>query len=387
MTPSAPGPPRDQTLEQIFEAHIQTLALPLSPAGVHRYRVVARRFLRCLHTAYPEVNDLSQLRRHHMLAWFRYLGQDRPLGNKARADYLWALRRLFRDFQHSGYAISPDLIGSEDFPPIPRCLPKALSLEDDRLVDQELRRMDNLPSHALRLIRATGMRIGECIDLPLDCLRHLPPDQWALHVPLGKLYTERMVPVDQEVRQILACILSLRTLAPPSQLAHSAGFLLPRPGTRKGFYKFLRAELLRAGQRAGCSQRITPHRLRHTYASEMVRLGVSLPAVMQLLGHKDIRMTMRYVQVTQVDLHHQFHLARHNALQSHHVPQLPVPQNLSSATADLPGIRQGLTATRHLLEMYRRRLHDEPLRRSLQRLDKRLLTIDSELERLARGQK
>src|SRR5207244_13576325 len=62
------------------------------------------------------------------------------------------------------------------------------------------------------------------------------------------------------------------------------------------------AEPLRAGQRAGCSQRITPHRLRHTYASEMVRLGVSLPAVMQLLGHKDIRMTMRYVQVTQVDL-------------------------------------------------------------------------------------
>ena len=41
---------------------------------------------------------------------------------------------------------------------------------------------------------------------------------------------------------------------------------------------------------------------RHSYASEMIRLGVSLPALMQLLGHKDIRMTLRYVQVTQHDL-------------------------------------------------------------------------------------
>ena len=40
------------------------------------------------------------------------------------------------------------------------------------------------------------MRIGECADLSFDCLRSTGPDQWALHVPLGKLKTERMVPVD-----------------------------------------------------------------------------------------------------------------------------------------------------------------------------------------------
>src|SRR5712691_4950987 len=45
------------------------------------------------------------------------------------------------------------------------------------------------------------------------------------------------------------------------------------------------------------------------YASEMLRLGVSLPALMQLLGRKDIRMTLRYVQVTQQDLQREFHTA------------------------------------------------------------------------------
>ena len=154
------------------------------------------------------------------------------------------------------------------------------------------------------------MRIGESIDLPFDCLRHFGDNQWALHVPIGKLYTDRLVPVDDDVRQIIARILTLRPLARPADLTRSAGFLLPRPGTSKAFYKALRLQLRNAGQRAGCSQPITPHQLRHTYASEMIRLGVNLPAVMQLLGHKDIRMTMRYLKVTQSDLQHEFRQAR-----------------------------------------------------------------------------
>ena len=49
--------------------------------------------------------------------------------------------------------------------------------------------------------------------------------------------------------------------------------------------------------------------MRHSFATEMVRLGVSLPALMQMLGHKDIRMTMRYVEVVQLDLQREFHRA------------------------------------------------------------------------------
>ena len=60
------------------------------------------------------------------------------------------------------------------------------------------------------------------------------------------------------------------------------------------------------------SSPVIPHRLQHSFASEMLRLGVSLPALMQLLGHNDIRMTLRYVQVTQQDLQREFHRARLN---------------------------------------------------------------------------
>ena len=240
-------------------------------------------------------------------------------------------------------------------------------------------------SNALLLTRATGIRIGECIDLALDCLRQLGPDQWALHVPLGKLHTERLVPADAEARRIVARILTLRALASPARLAKSEGLLLPRYGGHYALYDTLLEALGDAAKRAGCSCPVTTHRLRHTFASEMIRLGISLPALKQLLGHKDIRMTLRYVQVTQQDLQREFHAARQRASQPHHAPVLSAPN--CATTADLPGIRQTLSATRHLLEMYRRQLSDENTKRRLQRLDRRLLGVDVQLVHIARAEK
>ncbi len=248
-----------------------------------------------------------------------------------------------------------------------------------------MRRTDDLPCNALSLTRATGIRIGECVNLPPDCLRQVGPDQWALHVPLGKLHTERLVPIDPELRQIVERILARRASAPPSHLAKSQGLLLPRRGSRRVLLNTLRSALAQAAKRAGCSTPVTPHRLRHCFATEMLRLGVSLPALMQLLGHKDIRMTLRYVQVTQQDLQREFHQARQKAAPSHRLPALSLPKGIHSA--DLPEIRRALTATRHLLEMYRRQLGDEKAKRRVQRLDRRLLAVASQLDRIATAEK
>jgi hypothetical protein len=84
--------------------------------------------------------------------------------------------------------LAEGLILCQDFPPRDLYLPKPLSPENDRLLDQQLRETDDLHSNALLLLRATGIRIGECLRLQTDCLRRLSPgpdpdDQWALHVP------------------------------------------------------------------------------------------------------------------------------------------------------------------------------------------------------------
>ena len=79
----------------------------------------------------------------------------------------------------------------------------------------------------------------------------------------------------------------------------------------------------------------------------------------------------------------EFYRARQNTAQPYCIPSLSV----STATADLPGIRHALAATRHLLEMYRRQLSDDKIRRRLQRLDRRLLDVDQQLQNIAAGEK
>lgn len=375
---SSPRP----TLEQLLEAQIQTAALSQRLGTVDQYRSTARRFLAYLRTAFPRVRQPSQLRRDpHLVGWFRSVAEQQPpLCNQTRILYLVRLRRLLDDLAANGHPLPPDLIRREDFPQRPCHLPRPLSPPEDQLLQQELRRTDDLLCNALLLIRATGIRIGECIHLPLDCLMQVGTDQWALHVPLGKLHTERLVPADAEVRRIVTRLRALRTLVPPVRLAKSPGFLLPRRGAHYALVKTLRSALAQAAKRAGCATHVTPHRLRHSFATEMLRLGISLPALMKLLGHTDIRMTLRYVLVNQQDLQREFHAARQNVARPHRLPTLSVPKGIHSA--DLPGIRQALAATRHLLEMYRRQLGDEKAKRKLQRLDRRLLAVASKLERI-----
>jgi hypothetical protein len=112
----------------------------------------------------------------------------------------------------------------------------------------------------------------------------------------------------------------------------------------------------------------------------MLRLGVSLPALMLLLGHKNISMTLRYVQITQQDLQREFHLALQNATQRHFIPKL-LSTDSASTIPGLDGVKRALGAARHLLEIHRRDLTDKKSQRHLQRLENRLVAVVFELDR------
>lgn len=372
-----------QGLDQIFRFQIENLATTLRPKTIEQYHGTVKRFLSYLRTCYPEVHKPSQLRRHpHIVGWLRSLYQQQPpLANGTRAQLIVRLRRLLNDLAlYSNDPPKEELIIREDLPPKDHYLPKPISPEDDRLLDQELRRSRDLYSDALLLIRATGMRLGECANLSADCLRHLGPGEWALRVPLGKLHNERWIPVDDDIREILARILSLKS---PSLDATLSGFLLPQPSKRVSLRRALQRALTRAARRAHCSAHITPHQLRHTYATEMLRAGVSLPAIMKLLGHKSINMTMRYVQVSQKDLQEQYHQARQKMAQPHAMPKLESSKiKDAEIRAGIPGICHALTEVSHLMEMYRRQLTDQHVRRKLERLANRLVKISTELHQL-----
>jgi site-specific recombinase XerD len=202
---------RQLSLDRSFDNQLEALAVALRPSTIAYYRSAVNRFLRYLHTAYPKLRTASQLRRDpHILGWLRSLAQETPsLTNRSRHAFLMCVRRLLDDLISNGQRLPEGLILRQDFPPRDVYLPQPLSPENDRLLDQLLCQTDDLHSNALRLLRATGMRIGECLRLQTDCLRHLSPhpdhrDQWALHVPLGKLHTERWVlPMTKSARFLL----------------------------------------------------------------------------------------------------------------------------------------------------------------------------------------
>jgi len=230
---------------------------------------------------------------------------------------------------------------------------------------------------------------GECIDLPLDCLQHISEQQVALRVPLGKVHSERLVPVDDETQHVVARIVELGALPQaagrwrlaPIPVPGAQAFLLPRYWQPVTWYKVLHNTLCDMARTAGCTGRINPHRLRHSFATEMVRLGVSLPALMQMVGHRDIRMTLRYVEVVQLDLQREFHRARQSTASLYSIPQLPLPSSAPPTQVDLATIRQSIAATHHLLQLLQPQLEDKT-RRRLRRLTQRLLNIGHELDHL-----
>ena len=188
------------------------------------------------------------------------------------------------------------LIFARDVPRLPRALPRYLPADADRALAAALRASPSrLPADALLLLRATGMRIGELLDLELDCVHEVPGAGAWLKVPLGKLDTERMVPIDDETLALLDQITEHRS--PGRPLPHPrtgklADFLLTHQGRRVSAGT-LRGELHRAAARAGIGA-ATPHQLRHTYATALVNSGCSLQALMALLGHVSAEMSLRY---------------------------------------------------------------------------------------------
>jgi site-specific recombinase XerD len=361
------------------------------PKTVKCYRYCARNFLAYLHTSFPHLHKLSQLRRDpHLLAWFRFLCQQYPSpGNRTRHLHLLTVRRLLRDLANQGHPLPPDLIRREDFPPSDHYLPKPLSLEEDQKLQQQLRLADTLAVNALRLMRATGIRISECIHLPFDCLHQISEQQVALRVPLGKLHSERFVPVDEETQRVVAHMVELgalplpvgrgrRTVAPGPE---AKAFLLPRYWQPETWYRVLHNTLRDMARAAACTGRVHPHRLRHSFATEMVRLGVSLPALMQMMGHRDIRMTLRYVEVVQLDLQREFHRAREKTASLYSIPQLPALSTTAPAPLDLATIRQAIAGTHRAFQLLQPQLEDQA-RRKIRRLAQRLLNIERELDHL-----
>jgi integrase len=144
--------------------------------------------------------------------------------------------------------------------------------------------------------------VGELLDLELgNIVDYGPAGSW-LKVPLGKLATERMVPLSAATVAVLDEWVALRGAhrpLPHPRTGELTDFLFTQRGRRLGYTR-LRSGLLAAAEAVGLRApdygvlTVTSHQLRHTWATEFANAGMSLQALMALLGHVTPQMTLRY---------------------------------------------------------------------------------------------
>jgi site-specific recombinase XerD len=283
-------------------------------------------FARFLAQADPQLTTLAGLdRQRHIepylaaVAAARHPSHGTVLSASERRSRILTVGRMIDDINEWGWVEAPGrkLVFANDIPKLPRALPRYLPPDADRRLTAALEASPNrLRADALLLLRATGMRIGELLDLELDCVHEVPGAGAWLKVPLGKLDTERMVPIDDETLDLLDQIVAHRSPGRPLRHPRTGKlveFLLTHQGRRVS-QDTLRAELARAAADAGLDG-ATPHQLRHTYATALVNAGVSLQSLMALLGHVSAEMSLRYGRLFDATVRADYERALHLAKQ------------------------------------------------------------------------
>jgi len=237
---------------------------------------------------------------------YGYQLKDRGLQPTSIRRNLAAIRTYYAFLLAEGHVLA-DPTERVDLPRTARRLPNVLNREEvDRLLDapdpgDALYWRDKA---LLEFAYASGVRVSELIGLKL---RDVDAEQ-GFALVFGKGSKERLVPVGRSA--LRALLVYTREIRPRLVRDDSEGtlFLNARgaPLSRMGVWKILRRQVRRAGIR----KRVSPHTLRHSFATHLLEGGADLAAVQEMLGHADISTTQVYTHVDREylrEVHRQFH--------------------------------------------------------------------------------
>ena len=225
------------------------------------------------------------------------------LSKATRARRLSSIRQLYRFAFEEGWRSDHPALRISG-PGKSLRLPQTLSLEQVNHLIEAARlkgrtRADRLRNTALvELLYATGMRVSELVELPIAAVRGDP----RMILVRGKGGRERMVPLSRPARGALTEWLAHRDTADEAlrvQGKPASKYLFPGPGTgghltRQHFYLMIKDMAVLAGVDAAL---VTPHTLRHAFATHLLAGGADLRVIQTLLGHADVATTEIYTHV------------------------------------------------------------------------------------------
>lgn len=237
---------------------------------------------------------VASLRAEHVTAYLDEL-EAAGLAARSRARALVSLRRFLR-FAEQEHMLEDDLLEGIHSPRLARNLPRTLGPEESAVLIAAVDSTTPLGARdraMLEVLYGAGLRVSELIGLPLAGLDR----RGGLVRVRGKGSKERLVPLGEAA--LLACEDYLRDARPQlvGKRQNDALFLTRRGGvmSRQNFFGRLRGLAIRAGLDPA---RVSPHVLRHAFATDLLEGGADLRSVQAMLGHTDLSTTQIYTHVS-----------------------------------------------------------------------------------------
>ncbi|MEP6642166.1 MAG: site-specific tyrosine recombinase XerD [Gaiellales bacterium] len=297
---TALAPSAASSLDRVVRAYLDHLAVERGVAAntLAAYRRDLRRYAAQL--AARGTTDLSHVREADVVAHLAGLREGgegvRPLSASSAARAVIAIRGLHRFAAREGL-VDDDVARAVHPPAAPRRLPKAIAVEDvERLL--EAAGLNRTPlalrdRALLEILYGTGARISEAVGLAVDDL-----DRDGAAVTLrGKGGKTRLVPVGRyALRAVDAYLVGGRPALAAAGRGSAGLFLNARGGqlSRQSAWTILRA----AAERAGLADGLSPHTLRHSFATHLLDGGADVRVVQELLGHESLATTQLYTHVS-----------------------------------------------------------------------------------------
>lgn len=270
----------------------------LRPSSINAYQATLKGFREYVQWRLQDRSP-ELITARDVLEYLDYLRKARDNGASAINRQVTVLRNFYRAIVSMGH-LEPRDNPLANFPKVKaasRKLPRTLSEEDvRRLIERpETSTVLGMRDRAIMtILYGTGIRASECAGLTEDDINW---QEQTIHV-VGKGGHERTVPLNEEVVHILKQYRIAR-----GSVKSTAPFFRSREGgslSRNAIYERVRT----TGRKARIEKRVSPHQLRHTFATHLIKAGVGLVTVRDLLGHRQITSTQIYIHLTAQDLRH-----------------------------------------------------------------------------------
>jgi integrase/recombinase XerD len=279
-------------MKELLEQFLNYLSLEagLSVNTINSYKRDLKGYFQFL--GEKKVGPVDAVSAGNVTAFIQRLSE-RGLAATSIARKLTSIRRFHRFLVGEGLAVS-DPTGALESPKLWRKLPSVLTVaEIERLLEQPQGQgpLALRDKAILEFLYATGVRISELISLKR---KNLLPEVELVRV-IGKGEKERIVPVGRAALQAVSTY--LQESRPQLAREHSEDVLFLNrrglPFSRYGLWKILRKYVLQAG----ITKRVSPHTIRHSFATHLLEGGADLRAVQEMLGHADISTTQIYTHL------------------------------------------------------------------------------------------